>query len=824
MKRMKQHLVLLAAGLVCSGGILPLALQPATAAAAEAPASADNLLAAKTKKLLVTRLAEAGVLDADRAAAIAAAPVQESAEQQGISVELKGGEPTFIVQPDLQNALTEKATSLQLDKPKAVAAEWFISAVAGACAEADLLLAVGPEKAASLPEETRRGLAFCMENNALNLLKKQKNAIETHTDADAPSGDTELVVHMVAGGGSELVRWDESTALFTPGYEALKAEKKDEAPVAKEDEDAPKEASAHKPTGSTVLETSAAFKKAVEELKPLSSPTDVEGFQAGLKSLLNDCSIGTKIIVHAPAKERPFDTLTPDQAAKSLHWYDGPKVTLDLDGAWVRYYAETVVPRLDAFYRSVAKDVETYDGECIIKPRSDGGLVLVWADTSWVRKVNSHEGNYSKFNILTPVHPEDFDRLVPNRRVKVKVTVYYLPKPFSAPYSGYNSRWQSAEVQEHIYDPNGKFLFNIHETYKWDLHYENELGWAYTWGMQWTLSEPVMPKAWFNMEKDLQYGGVLVTFNRKEDCFPELKQEKAQAAAKHEEEMHVTVDAGSLTMALLKDPMGLLLVVCSIIFLFSLPWMLWTIWCEYKRRLVLLPEEEKSEEELASTESEMNDTLSDFMQPVIDWKENMEMYTDEDGREYIAAKATLDKGFSLLHEVYRHADKMTDADRHYYNCEAEFLNLSQQRLFNGSERLLLLVVLAIVGSVAAAYFWHPLCLAYTAVALNYVLCLRCPFYKIERPAPWFVRGLRGLLAGLGIFGATVATHMLETKYVTIYRDNFGNLYRDTEEESATASVGLALYIFMLVVLVIGLPIFMIVDGSCNFLRNYIIQK
>lgn len=279
-------------------------------------------------------------------------------------------------------------------------------------------------------------------------------------------------------------------------------------------------------------------------------------------------------------------------------------------------------------------------------------------------------------------------------------------------------------------------------------------------------------------------------------------------------------------LAIAKDPLFIFIALCSVVFVCALPWALWTFLRESSRKLVLLPAPEGEAESADDAEVPQDAPISDFMLPARAWAaEVVAQRNENEGTPgLLSTKKQVDSGFAVMHEVYLHAEQMTDADRRLYNSLAQTLNESQKRYPHCSDKLLGLALLAFIGSAAAAYFLTPYFLIYTLVVCNYVLCLMCPLYKILRPDPAFVRYLRKFLAVAGGLGFLFADNLLQNKYLTVYRDHLGNLYHDVDDEMAHSSMGLGIMIFLGIILVVGLPVFMMVDGACNFIRNYITQQ
>lgn len=567
------------------------------------------------------------------------------------------------------------------------------------------------------------------------------------------------------------------------------------------------------PAKDSVSPCSEGFKKAVEALKPLSSPTDVKGFQAGLLSLMQHDCLGVHLTVHEEPKLRPFDSLTPEEAARTTVWYTAPKATMDLNSDWVRYYVATVAPRLDAFYRSAAKETEVYDVECVMSTLNDGTLALDYADTEWMNKVRNHGGDYSLFHMVVPTNPSDIDHLEAGRKIKVKVYMYYLPKAFTEPKGSYR---QYNEIHACVYNAKGEYLMSIAKKYESDLHYSSrDLGWTFAWMMGWKLSIPVMDHAQFSLGEKDEYGGCLLTFRDPEVCFPDLALKKKMK----EEAVEAEVERA-------KNPIELIILYA--LFLSTAPWMLWCLWKERGRKLPMVDEPEGCKDTVVTIDEFKTELMSDFMQPAVELASRLESLELEEGGtiDHVPNKEVLDSGFEILHKLHPMAAKMNAHDRFFYNRLAIIFNVSQSREISAPGFLLGIAGLMAICSVVGSFLFGFDNLYFAVAACNYVLCVFAPVYKSVMPPSLLIRGLRTMMVNFLPGGLKFVSNMYSEveKNVTVYRDQHGNLYRDKDESNINTFFAVFLWIAVICIFIGLFPMFMIVDGVCNFIRNYIIRK
>lgn len=581
----------------------------------------------------------------------------------------------------------------------------------------------------------------------------------------------------------------------------------------------PKTAAQHLPGNAdlskdSVSPCSEGFKKAIEALEPLSSPTDIKGFQAGLLSLFHHAGLGVRLTVHEEPKLRPFESLKPEEAARSIKWYTAPKVSMDLSSDWVRYYVTTVAPRLDAFFRSAAKETEVYEAECVTRTLNDGSLELVYTHPEWLQKVSNHDGDYSLFHLEVPTDPSAVEHLEAGSKMMVKVYVYYLPKAFTAPDGRY---WQNNQIYSCVYNTKGEYLFSVTKKYSNNRHYTSRtLGWGFAWTLEdGVLSMPVMTDAAFYLGEKSEYGGCLLTFREPEVCFPDLALKKKQAK-----------EAEAARVAREQNP--LVLIALYVLFLSSAPWMLWCLWQERRRKLPTVDEPTDCTDTVSDIADLKMDLMSDFMKPAVELSSRLEsLETEEVGAiDHVPNKEVLDSGFKILHQLHAHASEMNAHDRFFYNWLANLFNLSQKRSLNAPGFLLGMAGLFAFFSVAGSFLLGPSNLFLAAVAVNYVLCMFAPMYKSVLPPSIVIRGLRSMMMGVGLGGLKFVSEMYaeNEKNVTVYRDQHGNLYRDKDESNMNAIFTVFLWIAVVAIFLGLFPLFMLADGTCNFIRNYIVRK
>lgn len=561
------------------------------------------------------------------------------------------------------------------------------------------------------------------------------------------------------------------------------------------------------------INTSQEFIQAVENLIPLQDKEDLETFHRRLGALATPGARGIEIRVLKEAQKRPFSTLSAQEAAKSKKWYNHPVTVVAVQKEWVEYYTHTVAPKLDAFLRPLAAHVLETSGPCQLK-REPNGKISVQLQTGPLSETCRDAPNgYSYYYVLTPEDTNEFDPEYKGDVVHFRYTLYCLPSAF-AMRSDFKA--QSAEVYWHVYDQNRQHLFTASSSQArstastWATTSSFECCWSIAWLLNGNIATPVLEGIFDDrdpfciyLNNQQEYGGSLVSFRNAEECFPELKIKNDKYSD-------------------LKDPKpttfieGLFDNIPSTIFLIlligSAPYMLVVLVMEYLKKYKELPLPEDYDRE-----ADAGAELRAEIQELISIRDNLPRIEQTEGGESLPVfndRKEANNFTKLLAEAAALPD-LTNAEKYELNLLGWLRNELFKRRICGSVRLLMV---AIVYAIAIWYFFDSY--AFIALPIYYLFTLQCPTYILAHGEPKLLTGIRNMLRGVAFVSSLFAANAASQRFVTVYTDGRGNFYSDSDE--GLAHIGIALGILLMVL--IFFPLLILIDGLCNFFRNYVLPK
>ena len=551
------------------------------------------------------------------------------------------------------------------------------------------------------------------------------------------------------------------------------------------------------------------FIRAVENLRPIEDKEDIGAFQRRLGALLVPRSKGLELRVLRDVRKRPFSELSPAAAKISTKWYDRPLVVVGVQQEWVKYYAHTVAPKIDAFLRPLAvKVVESSGAYNLIRSQREGheGEVYIgWETGPWREPTEEAPAGCSYYYLQIP---EDINEFSPDYKgdvVHLRFVMYCLPRPFSMK-KGICEPFE--EVYWHVYNPSHNHLatvgrkegFNRNIIKGWDITWGDSScipGWSFCWLLGDYITVPVFEHDIYLKEKDT-YGGSLISFRSAEECFPELQIKNGEWDK-------------------LKDPQEasfwekLPRYLFLLLLIGSAPYMLVVLVLEAFQRHLELPMPESADfaaSEGAELRAEVQELVSRYNSlpcaQLRESEETMPVFTDRkqarDFTKKLAAASAL--------------PDLTPAEISEINRLGKLRNDLCCRDICGSVRLLFI---SIIYSIGVWYFFDTY--LYFAMPVYYLFTLLCPVYILAHGEPKVLTGIRNMLRGLGVVSAIFAANAASQRFVTKYTDG-KNIYVDTDE--GVAHIGIAIGILIMVL--IFFPLFVLLDGLCNFIRNYLLPK
>ena len=562
------------------------------------------------------------------------------------------------------------------------------------------------------------------------------------------------------------------------------------------------------PEADVTVETSSAFKQAVDDLVPLENSEDIEAFHARLGALFAHQARGVVIRTLEEAQKRPFTDLSAKEAQKSKDWYRHPKAVLAISPEWVKYYAETVVPKVDAFLRPLATKVVEIDEEYkLCRNEKTGAVEVDWSSSVWRQYTSDLPRDCRYYYQLVPKQLEEYEPSYQGKVIHTRLIIYCLPSPYGLP--DLSVHVDSLQIFWHVYDTQRKHIYSI------DSHYSRRTDWGdYDripgLALNWMVGDnylalPLLEDSEIYLGKDNTYGGSFVSLKNAETYFPELKQEtRAQGGGEV-----IQVGAWDWLKALLSNPYSLIL---TILVVGSVPYMIVTLVLEYRKRYIAIPLPEDYDRAADS-----DATLRAEVQELIDMRNAMETVEQRDTTERLpifSDRKEANTFTGLLQKAAALSD-LTNAEKYELNRLGYLRNDLCRRNLNGSVKLLIVAVIY-----AVVVWWLFSFYALIALPIYYLLTLLCPTYILAREEPKLLRGIRNMLRGLAFVSSLFASSVASQRFVTVYTDGYGNYYTNSDEGSAHVAIALGILIMVL----LFIPLLILIDGLCNFFRNYVLSK
>ena len=569
------------------------------------------------------------------------------------------------------------------------------------------------------------------------------------------------------------------------------------------------------------------FLKAVENLTPLEDKEDIHTFTAKLEALATPRSRGIRILVLRDAQKRPFEKLSNREATLSRKWYDAPKAVISVQPEWVKYYVENVAPKIDAFLRPLA--IKVYETSNAFKiHRSDAlGSYIDWTSPAWRDQFKDIPKDCCYYCIHIPEHLNECDPEYKGDAIHIRTVMFCLP----APYSVHIANSQHESVYWHVYDKDHKHLCTVDNSKinaygrdgTWDVTVGNPErlpGKSVSWLMGNQISYTVLDSAWCYLAEKNTYGGSMVTFRPAEECFPELKKSQesdtATGSALQSLEEQVEKDRAGEPMKEVSffEDLKNHFVFYSFVFLLivSVPYMIVMLVVEaFQRYLMLdLPEDyDRAADDGAELRPEVQE-LIDIYNSLPRAKQNE---SDEELPIFVDRKQA--KSFTKQLVATAALPDLTNAEKYELNRLGRLRNELCTRDICGSSRLF---IISIVYSIGVWYFFDSY--VFFGLPVYYLLTLLCPTYILAHGEPKLLTGIRNMLRGLAFVSSIFAANAASQRFATVYTDGRGNFYTSTDEGVAHLGIAIAILIAVL----IFLPLLILIDGLCNFFRNYVLPK
>lgn len=790
-----------------------------------------NPVLERARTALVGKLASAGVLDDLRAARIARMPLVADGETPAIRVAVRGESFYFLVPAGIREQVREKALA-ETGKNRAAgqaadrAAEMLLAELSGAIAQADLALFwESPEKAESIPAELKRGFELCMQVSALNLLMKRAQTVEEYAASLSPE-DRSAAAYMTSGPGKKWADWNGTAHVYVPSYEGLESRMTSCAEGAAAEEAEAREISAllegktvSEPTKNTAtvppspqrLEKKQISKKSSSPLDPLflemerasSRDAYIEIFKK-LPDLPEQRRYRLGVLI--PPHEIPFERLSASMAARGTLWYGPSQTKVFPSPEAVQFYSETLYPKFQAFFRKIALKEQVKRIEATVEETDQGKMINLALGVDPLCKDMGF-----KVILIRPVGNYNFRSPKKGSKVMYEASVFAIPEAYKAFASDQRTNQTSTAVTLTIKNLEDEILDSGKKHVPVGLAMYTNSGSLVIMG--WGLGEEkgclyLNRSCWFDTFAANQAVQVNKSRVRFEVSFQEPVVLAAEAQEKEKARIAEARELGFWAYT------GL-----TIVFLpwLALPFMIYVLVKEHRRRFVPLPLPEGWSEEDYSA-----DRLAPECREAIELGNSLERREWEgESTPFFTHRQEIEQGYAILKKLVGLNDKNADTI-FFINDFGTNLNEAQKRYMNGNKWLLAAVVVVFLLIAAQMIFFADSYLAaqfWISFPFIYLLALKCPAYKIGNPEPFYYKAFQWVLKLMGIGSLFAAMDVASDKYATIYRDAYGNYYKERDDGS-----GCLVAAFMVIFVLILSPFLLLLNCICNFLRNYVTPK
>ncbi len=507
----------------------------------------------------------------------------------------------------------------------------------------------------------------------------------------------------------------------------------------------------------------------------------------------------------------PLEKLSAEDARKGYSWYTGCTAEVCITPQTVAYYNQVLFPALRDFYSKVATKVNSK--RCSLPVYADkGNLYVSTADTA-----NKLARGLGFVVYLCRTEQTDFSKLKAGDMLDCEIYVFGVPPvyKYAVNYDPKGHSWErpsgktynSVHVRLSVENAAGKeVLHNTDYVYVGEASCENRNSHTivgFGAGVNKHGDVRVRTQAVFSRfsASGVKHEPGELSFDMSLLNPAELKQQdEARVAAERAER---------------KKPGFFLYLIASIIFgaWATCPLMIYILVKERQRRHIAIPLPEGWDASMYNREN-LHPVCAEYIALV----EELAL-REVNGVQYrvFSERSEVDRGYAWLAKAVALENKNADTI-YFINLCGQELNEAQKRHLVGS-KLALAGCLAVFLLFAFPFLSEELWLWFfwSGLGFVYYLSVLIPAYKIANEEPKYIRVLKSIIGALGIGGFFAATEMASGKYATVYGDNRGNAYVDTEDLKVGCFLSCLLYIVLLFIA----PILLSANGICNFIRNYL---
>ncbi len=475
-----------------------------------------------------------------------------------------------------------------------------------------------------------------------------------------------------------------------------------------------------------------------------------------------------------PYKQVAFERLNSREAESSPYWFADATATLEISPEYARFYHEVIIPKYDEVLSFFATN--RYESQVQGK-LNDDKLQFDFAD------------RYKGFWLyLADVDdPEALLKANAGDMVKVNITTYILPEAFRSSFQDSGSK--SIDCYAHAVDISGQKIYTYREGFY--AHWE------------WLVKK---------MRVHLNFGAFYIVKTES----GEPKQEYAKTIVTLRDEYDTFGQPRPEPSAPISEKAGYLGNVLGAIFLglwvLSIPYMAWILYCEKKRawKMLELPEDYTAPE---STVFEIEGLRSEF-DAIRDIWFNLETSEIEGELYYrFIQKKEIDACYKAL-EPFKSMTDLSNDEKYVLNEVGAALNNAQKRVLGCGMKQF--VIICLICGFAGLVTMFTSCI----IPFVYYLSMLTPVYKAANDEPWYLAIMHRLLYALGIGMFIAAAQTARGDYDPVYVDRRGNLYTNLDDKPAGCFVAM---MWLMLALFLA-PLLIMAQCLIHFIRNYISNR
>ncbi len=504
----------------------------------------------------------------------------------------------------------------------------------------------------------------------------------------------------------------------------------------------------------------------------------------------------------------PFEKLSAEQARESTLWFSRYKADVCVKEESLRYFADVLYPRYQAFLRKVSS--REHIAQLTIPVISHSGYTTL----DIKQKVNEVFKKEKLGFCILLIKPKvsSFRDIKEGDNVEVEFAYYELPEPYTAFLEDQRSSMGTHAVAMKLKDANGKEIRSYEDKVRIGAAFYRDGGCYIVNG----FGMGHRPSTDIEFKEHFVYQAFSLPANT---VLPEGGL-TASATVVDPTPKFSPGDSSSGSTRPHHGPSGFCGIFASLaglVVLLTLPFMIYAWVKEFRRRYVPLPmpegwtPEQFNDEKLGEEFSQYPEFLEKLQKVNVEGQ-MLPVYT---------RRREVTEGFALLQKLQASGNTSPEAAC-ILNDFGGALNQAQKRHLVGHWGVLIfgLIVFGVIAWVLFSDGDITYGLLTVAFMISYVLSLMCPAYLIANEEPWYCSWFFKCLKVVGLTWVTVSAGIAAGEYVTRWRDSQNRVWVERDEENTHVAIGLACIAFA-----VCMSPFVIMLISLNrFVRNYVAPK